>query len=340
MAVKSGFRFRSRLPVPIAVLFVSILAAQASGPLRQDLTRRYTLTVVDPDGTVTRPGTVVSVGKHLLRANPIYGDRYQPNSYKNGRLSQPTLMKPSRDNIRLADSIGYLRFNEKVYITDIDVGGTEIVFKLQACAGFVGRPLAGEIYRAALSFQFPKGVLSLGNLKQIESTISEVLTVVGGADTSDGSILQSPPSSTLSSEVLGSYKNSARAGDQLQLAANGSFSLKQAGHSLAGRFSVQGNILTLKFSDGSSATGVVLENKIFDNEGQTWAREVVGNEASAFPSQTAPTIDLVHAGQTMDDVKTLLGPPDKIEEMKNTVVYSYTGLTILFVDGKVSRVQQ
>ena len=67
----------------------------------------------------------------MLKANPIYGDRYQPNSYKESRVTQPTMMKPGRDNIRLVDSIGYLRPGEKLYITGIEVKGSNVVFSVQ-----------------------------------------------------------------------------------------------------------------------------------------------------------------------------------------------------------------
>lgn len=256
---------KSRLPaqgltfILIAICSSSTLVAQPSASLLDQLTHRYTLTTVDPDGTVTQAGTVVSLGQYLLRANPVYGDRYQPNSYKKGRVSQPTFMKPSRDNIKLADSIGHLRFGEKVYITGIEVNDADVVFKLQTCAASFGRPVHSAIYRAALSFQFQKGFLSLANLKQIEDTISEVLTVVGPGETSVGSTLQAPETPTTAAPPA-----------------------------------LQG-----------------------------------GQQG----------LDIVHVGQTVEEVKALLGQPDKIENASGKVIYSYTGLKVTFINGKVSDVQ-
>lgn len=240
----------------VGVGSASSLAAQVSPSLADQLAQRYLLTRVDPSGAVIQAGTVVKVGQFLLRANPIYGDRYQPNSYKKGRISQPTFMKPSRDNIKLADSLGYLRFGEDLYITGIEVNDADVVFKLQTCAGFIGRPLGDAMYRAALSFQFQKGSVSVGNLRQIEDTIAEVLTITGSPDISSGTTSQAPTSSS-----------------------------------------------------------------------------------APAPAGGRQTLDIVHAGQTADEVKTLLGPPDKIDNAAGKVVYSYAGLRVTFVNGRVSDVQ-
>jgi hypothetical protein len=255
----------SRLPghavtfILIGVSSLSTLTAQRSASLLDQLTQRYTLTRVDPDGTVTQAGTVVSLGQYLLRANPVYGDRYQPNSYKKGRVSQPTFSKPSRDNIKLADSIGHLRFGEKVYITGIEVNDADVVLKLQTCAASFGRPVASAIYRAALSFQFQKGFVSSGNLKQIEDTISEALTIVEPGESSVGSTSQAPQTPTTT--------------------------------------------------------------------------------VPPAPQGGQQGLDIVHVGQTVEEVKALLGQPDKIENVTGKVVYSYTGLKVTFINGKVSDVQ-
>jgi hypothetical protein len=49
--------------------------------------------------------------------------------------------------------------------------------------------------------------------------------------------------------------------------------------------------------------------------------------------------DIVHAGQTMDEVKGLLGPPDRIENTNGGVIWVYTGLRVTFANGKVANVQ-
>jgi hypothetical protein len=237
----------------IGISSVSTLAAQPSASLRDQLTQRYTLTRVDPDGTVTQAGTVVSVG-HLLWANPVYGDRYQPNTYKNGRVSHPVFSKPAGSR----DSLTFLRDDEKMYITSIDVNDADIVFHLQTLKAFIGNPVASAIYRAALSFQFQKGFVSPSNITQIENTIGAVLTVIPPGETSVESTLEPPEAPTVTPPI------------------------PQGG-------------------------------------------------------QQAP--DIVHVGQTVEEVKALLGQPDKMENVGGKLIYSYTGLTITFTNGKVSDVR-
>jgi hypothetical protein len=57
------------------------------------------------------------------------------------------------------------------------------------------------------------------------------------------------------------------------------------------------------------------------------------------PQATQQTVDIVHAGQTVEEVKVLLGQPDKIDSVGDKVTYSYTGLKITFANGKISDVQ-
>jgi hypothetical protein len=61
----------------------------------------------------------------------------------------------------------------------------------------------------------------------------------------------------------------------------------------------------------------------------------------------APTASaIVIVGQTPDQVKTTLGQPDRIDppssssKVSNQIVWFYRSLTVTFVDGKVSSVQQ
>jgi hypothetical protein len=312
------------------------LRPQPSASVAEKLSQRYALTRVDPDGNVTHAGSTVTVGRFLLRANPIYSDRYQPNTYKKGRVSQPTLMKPSRDNIKLADSLGYIRFHETVYITGIEVNDAEIVFKLQTRGAFVGRPLADAIYRASLSFQFQKGFMTLSNLDSIENTIGEVLTIVEPGGTSEPP--QSPPT-----QLMGMFINSANTEEQLQLHADGSFSLRQGGPAYTGRFSVRDAKLVLVFShNGVSSIAKVQDGQILDDEGKTW----VYKGATEDPPSRKPSApdgsraqEIVHAGQTVDEVTALLGQPEKIENLGGKMIYVYAGLKVTFLDGRVVEVQ-
>jgi hypothetical protein len=49
--------------------------------------------------------------------------------------------------------------------------------------------------------------------------------------------------------------------------------------------------------------------------------------------------DIIHIGQTEEEVKGLLGTPDKTENTNGGLIYVYTGLKVTFVGGKVTNVQ-
>jgi hypothetical protein len=172
----------------------------------------------------------------------------------------------------------------------------------------------------------------VANFKEITDTIAEVFTVAQPA----------PP------QVSGLFVNSGNRAEQLELNSNGSFSLTEGGRSYTGRFSVHENRLVLMISEtGTSAIATIQGGKILDNDGKTWVQGTgAAGDATRAEQQPAPgpapasaVPDIVHVGQTMEEVKSLLGPPDKIENENGTVIYVYTGLKVTFVNGKVTRVQ-
>jgi hypothetical protein len=61
-----------------------------------------------------------------------------------------------------------------------------------------------------------------------------------------------------------------------------------------------------------------------------------GQQQAAAPAQPPPTIQL---GQTPDEVKALLGQPEKIVDLGTKQIYVYKDLKVTFMKGKVSDVQ-
>jgi hypothetical protein len=69
--------------------------------------------------------------------------------------------------------------------------------------------------------------------------------------------------------------------------------------------------------------------------------------AKAVPIKTAPAgtdeakpADGIAAGQTMEQVKGKLGEPSSVTQFGIKTVYVYPNLTVVFVDGKVSLIQE
>ena len=137
------------------------------------------------------------------------------------------------------------------------------------------------------------------------------------------SVLQN---SVVSLKLPATYTNSQVPADQLQLNADNSFSLKEAGQTYRGTFVANGSTLELAISGGTKTTATLQGNSLTDSNGQTWA----------LRKQTEVAINL---GDTIDQVVAAMGQPDRIAKVANKDIYVYKDLKITFVDGKVSDIQ-
>jgi hypothetical protein len=73
-----------------------------------------------------------------------------------------------------------------------------------------------------------------------------------------------------------------------------------------------------------------------DAAGQQDQPQTQQQQSPEQPAQTPPTIQM---GQTIDQVKAVLGQPEKIVDLGQKQIYVYKDLKITFVNGKVSDVQ-
>ena len=102
---------------------------------------------------------------------------------------------------------------------------------------------------------------------------------------------------------------------------------------------------TLDFRNGIALTGKFLSidatevSFMIDGEVKSYAR----SQVSKITFSSAKTKPLAHekitAGQTIDQVTTLLGQPTRIVDMGAKKVYIYSDFEITFVDGKVTVVE-
>lgn len=318
--------------IPILVIILcGCAAAQPSSAVLEQLKRQYVPSALydETSSVVTQAGTMLAVRRPGISANPAFGDTYTSNFYSPhaGSVTQQKASGKRAGGKRLP-FIDNLIVGEKVYVTNIEGTDSSVTLSVQTCTPSSQHASYQLVYRAALTFQFPQGSVDVANIKEITDTIAEVFTVAQPA----------PP------QVSGLFVNSGNRAEQLQLNSNGSFSLTEGGRSYTGRFSVHENRLVLMIAEtGTSAIATIQGSKLLDNDGKTWvqAADAAGDvtRTAEQPPPGAGVSDIVHVGQTIDEVKALLGQPDKIEGANGEVIYVYTGLRVTFVNGKVTRVQ-
>src|SRR5271154_979037 len=152
------------------------LAPTAS--LSVEITAQYKLTKfgVDSTGfTVTEAGTVLMVQKGGVLAFPPADLGVLATKYENGTIHSPNVMAGIfKQNV----STRFLTAGERVYVTKLDINlkGEKISFSIVECDSCNG-VTTPAYYKAAVSFQFAKGYLESANPADVETTISQVLSI-------------------------------------------------------------------------------------------------------------------------------------------------------------------
>jgi hypothetical protein len=322
---------------PFILISYWTLAAQPSTDVIEQLKRQYVPAILfDPvsnTSVVSVDGTILTLRQGGVKANPEFIPGYTPNIYApGGPVSQPA--SPAVRGRRPKQLPGSPNTEElppgtKVFVTAIGVTDDAVNLSLQTCANL--HPEVPMKHRAAVTFQFQAGFVNPSNLKQILDAIDGLLAIT-----------EQPV------QISGVYLNPA-ASSTLLLDPDGSFAIKQSDQTvLSGRYAykknvTQSNVELSNIETGATITVTLHDGRITDGEGRVWTRQGIGSDAAPAAQESAPrqggSSDIVHAGQTMDEVKGLLGPPDKIENANGKVVYIYTGLKITFAGAKVVAVQ-
>jgi hypothetical protein len=304
--------------------------AQPSSAVLEHLKRQYAPSTLydETSSVVTQVGITLAVRRPGIRGNPAIGDAYASNFYEPhaGSVTQQKGVQPMLRGKRLG-FIDNLVVGETVYVTNIEASDATVTLSVQTCHPSGQHPSYQLVYRAALTFQFPQGYVDIANIHQIVDTIGEVFTVAAPAP----------------AQLSGLFVNSRNRADQLQLNADGSFSLTERGRSYTGRFSVHESRLVLMMSEtGTSTIATVQGGKVVDSGGQVWVQAAATGDATQAGQQAAQgggVSDIIHVGQTMEEVKALLGSPDKTENANGRVTYIYTGVKVTFVGNAVVAVE-
>ena len=164
----------------------SVLAAQDQGGkanIERGLAANYMPTKLAGIGDrlrFTQLGTVLVIQLDGMGASPVTEFTFG-NNYKDGRIKRSL----AGSLIHQANNVRDLRAGDRVYLLKTEVKDTGVVLNVQTCDFCDGSPgdLAQMPYRAALTFQYPKGYWNNTDYAQIQQTIGEVFAIAGGPNT-------------------------------------------------------------------------------------------------------------------------------------------------------------
>jgi hypothetical protein len=243
----------------------------------------------------------------LIAIPASYGAYWYNSLKKGGRIKANAIQHVGSGFSEAMNARRPLQVGEKMYLTNIEVTPGEIVFYVQTCGACDPAAVDPNVapYRARLAFQFDKGYLGTADPKQVLETTGQVF----GIDTSaaghqsqqppPGPAIPPPPAAPVVPLRLPSvYVSAQTPADQLQLNADNTFSLQEAGQMYRGNFTANGGALELNISDGPKTTATIQGNNLIDSSGQTWVlREQPAQAASsAGVLQNQDIIKMVKAG--------------------------------------------
>ena len=128
---------------------------------------------------LVQPGSVFLVQLSGMFASPMNEFAFT-NSFKDGRIKRSTGSALIHD-LRTSRE---LQIGERVYLLKTEVKDSGIVFSLQTCVACDGSEadLMQTAYRAALTFQFPKGYWETTDFAQIQRMIGQVFSLAGNGN--------------------------------------------------------------------------------------------------------------------------------------------------------------
>jgi hypothetical protein len=287
-------RFRIVLPLVVFllgwVLVGSAAVPQASAPssLQVQLEAQYPLT--KKIGTTLVPGCVLTLLKDGVVGVPLSNPRSLVAKYHDGALHAPS----AQTLADFGNDARPLPKGDKFYVTRIDVNLREDWIRLHIveCGACNGAVPAGS-FKSIAGFQFTQGFLRTARTPEVEDNIAQVFTLTAGSASRSEPAPGAPPN-----PIYGVYTSTLDPADNLQLNADHSFSLQEAGQSYHGAFAVKGNTLELTISESYIKTTATIQgDRLIDSGGQTWTRAPApGPPPVAAALQNQDVVKMVKAG--------------------------------------------
>ena len=233
-----------------------------------------------------------------------------PMAYRDGVLQKPGSFCVSVERSFSA----YFQPGLKVYFTKLDVNLKKgrIDISITAC-DVCNKTEPASYYRSEVDFEFEKGYLETAKPEVVKATIAQVFglgvggeaqpTATGGPAPNSPS--PAPPVPTLVPAIHlnlpSTYVSAQTPADQIQLNADNSFTLQEAGQSYQGAFVANGNTVELNISGGTKTTATIQGNNLTDSGGQKWVlrEQTAPSTGAATVLQNQDVIKMVKAG--LDD---------------------------------------
>jgi len=299
-------RIRLFVTIIVALHFGGMISALLSQTpnqgIEQQLRSEYPVKSAGADGAVVRSVLVVRLEGIKAVPSPAI---WPCNTYTQG--SGITHGKTCELNYSLSKSrTRPLKIGEKAYLTAIQYKPPEVVFKVQTIPGDATEAPFG----AAISFEFKKGAYV--SFSTIQEWIGDVFTLAPPVETPkpppekptqprDDGRKNPPPSLPLPSTCL----NAQTPADQLQLNADNSFSLREAGETYRGTFTINGDRVEINIPDIPKTTMTIKGTSLTDASGQTWTC----GSSTARPGPTGSTLrneDIIKLAKVGIDDATII----------------------------------
>lgn len=340
-------------------VFVSVLmafgsasafySADGSSSLQAELRRHYKLAMAKVEG---KDALVVEAGQNLaIRKEGIvaFGKEDSsfadlcPSQFVNGELraSQSpacTTLAPANRKV--------FRLLQPVCVTSLDVAdeNDSVSLSVIGCDAS-NRVRFNDAYRAKLIFVFPKGSLVRSAPSRIENVIGQVLSpsnssAASAAKSGDAS------STTTGSANPGGEAPPAKAPDNTGSSGVGNAEPDGTGASApdpAKEPAGGGTGAPSPVEASNPAQPPTANDKPQIGSGNARADcppPAVSSDSTARPASEPPPESRIGIGQTIDQVKAILGPPKTTSAHGRKIIFRYPKLKVVFVDGTVSAVEK
>jgi hypothetical protein len=194
----------------------------------------------------------------------------------------------------------------------------QVAFAVTQC---INADCSAGVVKAQVNFEFAKGFMAGAAIEQIQEPIGHVFSVVRGpnapaaASAPVGQLPAPPvlpPQTPQALNLPSVYVSAQTPSDQLQLNADNSFLLQEAGQTYSGAFAVNGNTVAITIDANTKTQMTIQGNTLTDPSGQIWALR----EPSAPASSSTPALrneDIIKLAKVGIDDATIIA---KIESSK------------------------